>query len=484
MLFDSIEFAIFLPLVFVLYWIAATWGHKLQNLIVVISSYVFYAWWDYRLLSLIIFSSLVDYYIGQRIGQTINNNQRKTLLWTSIFANLGLLGFFKYYNFFVDSFSIAFSFFGHPIADHSLYIILPIGISFYTFQTMSYTIDVYKRKLEPTHDILAFMSFVAFFPQLIAGPIEKARDLLPQFFRTRKSLNYAQAVDGLRQALFGLFKKVVIADNCAPHVNSIFENADTLPGSTLLIGASLFYIQVYGDFSGYSDIAIGISRLFGISLTRNFVFPFFSRDMAELWRRWHISISRWFQDYVYIPLGGSKVNKWKAVRNTFIVFMLSGLWHGANWTFIVWAFIQFLNFIPLLLLNKNRKYVGPIAHNRHLPTSKELFQMSRTFLLTIPAIVFFRATDFQHGFTFIKGIFDISLLTYPQFDSPMGVARIILLIVIMMLIEWLGREGQYALSNLNAGLNKPMRWSFYCVIIFLIGMYMSTEEIQFIYFQF
>ncbi len=484
MLFDSLEFTIFLPIVFALYWLAARWGVKLQNFIVVVSSYVFYAWWDYRLLSLIIFSTLLDYFIGNQIGLCNLKSKRKWLLGISLFANLGLLGFFKYYNFFIDSFSAAFSFLGYPIADHSLYIILPIGISFYTFQTMSYTIDVYKRKLVPTDDILAFMSFVGFFPQLVAGPIEKARDLLPQFYKKREKLDYAQAVDGLRQSLFGLFKKVVIADNCAPHVNAIFENTETLSGSTLLLGVTLFSFQIYGDFSGYSDIAIGISRLFGIKLTRNFVFPYFSRDMAEYWRSWHISISKWFRDYVYIPLGGSRGGKWRMVRNTFIVFMLSGIWHGANWTFVVWAFFNFLLFIPLVLANKNRDYVGVIAQGRYLPTIKESFQMLNTFLIRLPATVFFRATTFKQGFAYISGIFSLSLFTIPQNYGVWGTTRISVLILIMLIIEWFGRSGEHALSNLNARMNKPLRWIFYSVIIFIIGLYMSPEEVQFIYYQF
>ncbi len=484
MLFDSLEFTIFLPIVFALYWMAARWGVKLQNCIVVVSSYVFYAWWDYRLLSLIIFSTLLDYFIGNQIGFCNLKSKRKWLLGISLFANLGLLGFFKYYNFFIDSFSAAFSFLGHPIADHSLYIILPIGISFYTFQTMSYTIDVYKQKLEPTDDILAFMSFVGFFPQLVAGPIEKARDLLPQFYEKREKLDYAQAVDGLRQTLFGLFKKVVIADNCAPHVNYIFENHQDLSGSTLLLGVSLFSFQLYGDFSGYSDIAIGISRLFGINLTRNFVFPFFSRDVAEYWRRWHISISKWFRDYLYIPLGGSKGGKWMMVRNTFLVFLVSGLWHGANWTFVLWAFLNAIIFIPLMLLGTNRKHLETVAKGKIFPSIKEVLQMLVTFFIRQPSIVFFRAASFSHGMSFINGIFTVSLFTNPQFEGKMGATRVVILILVMLTIEWFGRDGEHALSNLNAWFNKPMRWFLYAFIIFLIGMYMSTEEIQFIYFQF
>lgn len=309
---------------------------KLQNLLIVIASYVFYGWWDWRFLSLIAFSTLVDYSVGIRLGIEQNQLKRKILLWTSIIVNLGFLGFFKYYNFFLDNFTQAFSFLGRDISVSSLNIILPVGISFYTFQTLSYSIDVYKGKLKPTKDIIAFSAFVSFFPQLVAGPIERATNLLPQFYKSRE-FDYNKAVDGMRQILWGLFKKVVIADNAAVFANLIFNNSADYSGSTLLLGAIFFTFQIYGDFSGYSDIAIGTSRLFGFDLMRNFHFPYFSRDIAEFWRRWHISLASWFRDYLYIPLGGSRGSTWMKVRNIFIIFLVSGFWHGANWTFIVWG---------------------------------------------------------------------------------------------------------------------------------------------------
>jgi D-alanyl-lipoteichoic acid acyltransferase DltB (MBOAT superfamily) len=305
MLFNSLDFAIFLPVVFLLYWFVFQKKIKAQNALVALASYVFYGWWDWRFLSLIIFSSVIDYFIGLQLENIKKDRYRRLLLWTSIFVNLGLLGFFKYFNFFIDNFLDAFSFFGYQIPNTSLNIILPVGISFYTFQTLSYTIDVYRKQLKPTKDFVAFTAFVSFFPQLVAGPIERASNLLPQFYKKRK-FDYSIAVDGMRQILWGLFKKIVIADNCAKYANEIFNNSGNYSGTTLLLGALFFTFQIYGDFSGYSDIAIGTSRLFGFKLMKNFAFPYFSRDIAEFWRRWHISLSSWFRDYLYIPLGGSR----------------------------------------------------------------------------------------------------------------------------------------------------------------------------------
>ena len=345
MLFNSIDFAIFLPVVFILYWFLLNKNVKQQNLLVFIVSYIFYGWWDWRFLSLILFSTIVDYSIGILLSKENNKKKRKLFLWISILVNLGFLGFFKYYNFFLENFVQAFSFFGKQIQPNTLNIILPVGISFYTFQTLSYTIDVYRKKLEPTKYFIVFGSFVSFFPQLVAGPIERATNLLPQFFQLRK-FNYLQAVDGMRQILWGLFKKVVIADNAAEFANLYFNNSGSYTGSELALGALFFTFQIYGDFSGYSDIAIGVSRLFGFNLKRNFAFPYFSRDIAEFWRRWHISLSTWFRDYLYIPLGGSRGGTWMKVRNTFIIFLVSGFWHGANWTFVVWGALNAIYFLP------------------------------------------------------------------------------------------------------------------------------------------
>src|SRR6056300_1596923 len=414
MLFNSLDFAVFLPIVFALYWFVTNQNLKLQNALIVAASYVFYGWWDWRFLSLIIFSTLVDYSIGRRLKNEEKQSTRKILLWTSIIVNLGFLGFFKYYNFFLDNFVAAFSFFGQEIQPNTLNIILPVGISFYTFQTLSYTIDVYKKKLEPTEDFIAFSAFVSFFPQLVAGPIERATNLLPQFYKKR-SFEYDKAVDGMRQILWGLFKKVVIADNCAEYANLIFNNYQDYNGSTLLLGAIFFTFQIYGDFSGYSDIAIGTSRLFGFNLMQNFATPYFSRDIAEFWRRWHISLSTWFRDYLYIPLGGSRGGTWMKVRNTFIIFLVSGFWHGANWTFIVWGALNALYFLPLLLLNKNRHHIEIVAHNKSIPSIKELSFILITFGLTVFAWIFFRAESVTHAVNYIAGIFNSSLLSVPDF---------------------------------------------------------------------
>jgi len=481
MLFNSLDFAIFLPIVFVLYWFVANKNLKLQNFLIVAASYLFYGWWDWRFLSLILFSSLVDYFVGIGLLNQQNLNKRKILLWISILVNLGFLGFFKYYNFFIDNFVAAFTLFGTEITVNSLNIILPVGISFYTFQTMSYSIDVYRKQLEPTKDFIAFSAFVSFFPQLVAGPIERATHLLPQFYKER-TFDYAKAVDGLRQILWGLFKKIVIADNCAEQANLIFNNSTDHSGSTLVLGALFFTFQIYGDFSGYSDIAIGTSRLFGFDLMRNFNFPYFSRDIAEFWRRWHISLSTWFRDYLYFPLGGSRGSTWLKVRNTFIIFIVSGFWHGANWTFIVWGALNAVYFLPLLLTNSNRNNIDTVAQGKLFPSLKELTSILLTFSLTVFAWIFFRAENMAHAWQYISDMFAnpgsyFSLSTYWKYYSLIG------LISIFVLVEWMGREGQYALAHLGLKWKKPIRYTFYYSIIIAIFWFGGKEQ-QFIYFQF
>lgn len=483
MLFNSIDFAVFLPIVFVLYWFVTNKSLKLQNALIVVASYVFYGWWDWRFLSLIFFSTIVDYSVGVKLKTENKQSRRKVLLWTSILVNLGFLGFFKYYNFFLDNFISAFTFFGSEVNANSLNIILPVGISFYTFQTMSYTIDVYKRKLEPTSDFIAFSAFVSFFPQLVAGPIERAAHLLPQFY-SKRTFDYAKAVDGMRQILWGLFKKVVIADNCAEFANLIFNNSADYSGSTLVLGAIFFTFQIYGDFSGYSDIAIGTSRLFGFDLMQNFNFPYFSRDIAEFWRRWHISLSTWFRDFLYIPLGGSRGGTWMKIRNTFIIFIVSGFWHGANWTFIVWGALNAIYFLPLLLTNKNRNNLETVAEGRLLPSLKELFFMLLTFGLTVFAWIFFRANDIAHAVNYISEIFSASVVSLPQFDGLNRAVVVLGLMLLFLIIEWAGRFGEYGIDKLGLQWGRPLRWTFYAFLIFIIGMFMKSEESPFIYFQF
>jgi len=477
-LFNSIDFAIFLPIVFILYWFVTNRNLRLQNFLILAASYLFYGWWDWRFLSLILFSTLVDYFVGRKLRIEENQTKRKILLWTSILVNFGFLGFFKYCNFFFENFITAFSFFGQQIQGDSLNIILPVGISFYTFQTLSYSIDVYKRKLEPTKDFIAFSAFISFFPQLVAGPIERATHLLPQFYKKR-TFDYSKAVDGMRQILWGLFKKIVIADNCAEYANLIFNNSADYSGSTLVLGALFFTFQIYGDFSGYSDIAIGTSRLFGFDLMRNFNFPYFSRDIAEFWRRWHISLSTWFRDYLYIPLGGSRGGTWMKVRNTFIIFIVSGFWHGANWTFIIWGALNAMYFLPLLLTNNNRNNLETVAQGKLLPSLKELSLMLLTFSLTVFAWIFFRVENIGHAFNYISEIFSLSTFTLPEVRPR----NTILLIMIFILIEWLGREHQFAIQNLGFKWKRPLRYTMYYAIIIAIFWFGDKEQ-QFIYFQF
>ncbi len=478
MLFNTIDFAIFLPLVFLLYWFVTNKNLKLQNLLIVISSYVFYGWWDYRFLGLIFFSTLVDFTIGLQLSREKPKLNRKLLLWSSIIVNIGLLGFFKYYNFFLDNFISAFSFFGKEISPNTLSIILPVGISFYTFQTLSYTIDVYKKKLESTNNFVAFAAFVSFFPQLVAGPIERASNLLPQFY-VKRQFSYSKAVDGLRQILWGLFKKVVIADNCATYANLIFDNYTDYSGSTLFFGAMFFAFQIYGDFSGYSDIAIGTSRLFGFNLKQNFAFPYFSRDIAEFWRRWHISLSTWFRDYLYIPLGGSRGSKWNLIRNVFIIFLVSGFWHGANWTYIIWGALNALYFLPILLLKKNRVNTDVVSENNMFPSIKEILMMLSTFILTAIAWIFFRSETVGKAFDYINKIFDWSMFSIPQVRPRF----LIVLLLVFIVIEWFGRFQLFAIEKLWLKYPKAIRLLIYYLLAILIFLYGGKEQ-EFIYFQF
>ena len=482
MLFNSIDFAVFLPIVFVLYWFVFSKSIKLQNLLIVFASYVFYGWWDLRFLTLILFSTLVDFAVGIKLSQENQKSKRRLLLLTSVLVNLGFLGLFKYYNFFLDNFTNAFTVLGYNFDGHSLSIILPVGISFYTFQTLSYTIDVYRKNLNPTKDIIAFTAFVSFFPQLVAGPIERATNLLPQFYRERK-FDYSKAVDGMRQILWGLFKKVVIADNCAVFVNFIFDNSSELSGSSLALGAILFSFQIYCDFSGYSDIAIGTSRLFGFNLKQNFAFPYFSRDIAEFWRRWHISLSTWFRDYLYIPLGGSRGGLLNKVRNTLIIFVVSGFWHGANWKFIIWGALNAIYFLPLLLTNNNRVNLEIVAKNRVLPSISECLKMSATFSLVAFAWIFFRAENFSHATSYIEAMFSISLFSIPEILTPkITMVYTLLLIPILLVTEWLQRGELHGLSIER--LRRPERWIIYTTVLIMIVTFGKFGESEFIYFQF
>ena len=447
-------------------------------MLIVISSYIFYGWWDYRFLSLIIISTLVDFLVGKGLSRESRPSYRKLLLWTSIIANIGLLGFFKYYNF-----TEAFTFFGIGIKANTLNIILPVGISFYTFQTLSYTIDVYKRKLEHTNDIISFAAFVSFFPQLVAGPIERATHLLPQFYVKRK-FEYNRATDGLNQILWGLFKKIVIADNSAKYADLIFNNSHSYSGSTLVVGALFFTFQIYCDFSAYSDIAIGTARIFGFNIKRNFATPYFSRDIAEFWRRWHISLTTWFRDYIYIPLGGSRGGSMLKVRNIFIIFIVSGFWHGPNWTFIVWGALNAVYFLPLMLLHRNRQHLDIVAKGKFVPTPQEIYGMAATFSLTVFAWIFFRADSVQHALEYVSEILSISIFEIPDFTGIRGALVTVVLICLLIAVEWLGREQQYATEHLRLIKHRALRWGAAYALVFAIIIFGDFGGNPFIYFQF
>lgn len=479
MLFNSVEFLLFLPSVFILYWFVFNNNLKHQNLLILGSSYVFYGWWDYRFLFLIILSTLVDYVIGISLQNQKIETKRKYLLWCSVAFNLSVLGFFKYYNFFITSWVDLFNSMGYEIQSvWTLNIVLPVGISFYTFQTMSYTIDIYRKRMEPTYDFISFASFVSFFPQLVAGPIERATNLVPQVLK-RRVFQYEQAVNGIRLIVWGMFKKVVIADSLSPIVEEVFSNYSDLPGISLWLGAIFFSFQIYCDFSGYSDIAIGTSKLFGFELSTNFKFPYFSRNIGEFWRRWHISLSTWFRDYLYIPLGGSKEGTLKSMRNIFIIFLLSGLWHGAKWTFVAWGLFHAVLFIPSFVFRTNRKYkYSDLAENRILPTFKEGVQMFFTFLLVMVGWIFFRSETIVDSFHFIYRMF--TEFTLPDIFWRVWIQQIVFLV----LIEWIIRNRErldFRFTSKRALILELIVLGFF---IAYISIYWGRVNTTFIYFQF
>jgi alginate O-acetyltransferase complex protein AlgI len=482
MLFNSLNFALFLPIVFFLYWFATKGNFRLQNILLLVASYYFYACWDYRFLFLLVFSTLLDYYTGIKIFEAQNRHRKLFWMWLSVGINLGFLGIFKYYNFFTTSFAGLLSTMGIQTNSTSIDLILPVGISFYTFHGLSYILDLYYNRINPERDFINYSVFVSFFPLLVAGPIERATHLLPQIIKKRE-INYAQFVDGLRQILWGLFKKIVIADNCAEYANTIFNNSQDYNGSTLAMGALFFTFQIYCDFSGYSDIALGTARLFGIELLRNFAYPYFSRDIAEFWRRWHISLSSWFKDYLYIPLGGSQGGTWMRVRNTFIIFIVSGFWHGANWTFIAWGFLNALYIMPLILSKTNRTHLGIVAQGKKWPTLREFFSILLTFTLTVLAWIFFRAENLTHAISIISKIFSASLFQIPYFLRITFCLPTIILTALFVILEWTGREQHYAIAKLFNTKPAYYRWGFYYLLILVIMIFAGTEQ-QFIYFQF
>lgn len=481
MIFNSIQFAIFLPVVFLLYWfVFDKWISKsphqlkLQNAFVLVASYVFYGWWDWKFLILIAFTSLCSYLSGILMREG-DKRRNLTVMWVNIVINIAILGMFKYYDFFATEFARLFGLESDKLL---LHLILPVGISFYTFQALSYSIDIYRQKMQPTRDAVAFFAYIAFFPQLVAGPIERATNLLPQFLRKRE-FDYQTALDGARQILWGLFKKMVVADTCASYVDMAF--GAPAAGSVKLMGAIFFTFQIYGDFSGYSDIAIGTAKLFGVKLMRNFANPYFSRDIAEFWRRWHMSLTTWFRDYIYIPLGGSRTVKWKVIRNTFIIFTVSGFWHGANWTFIGWGLYHAALFMPLIILGKNRKYTDVVATGRWLPSVKELGQMTLTFMLAVIGWILFRATGIPSAIGYFQSMLSLETLTgfYKIFTEwtmlPIG---------IMLVVEWLNRQGEHALQGFDRVVKSRWARYFLYALAFVAVIFFRGDYAEFIYFQF
>lgn len=475
MLFNSLSFAIFFPVIFCIYWLLNK-KLKIQNIALLLASYYFYACWDWRFLFLLMFSTLLDYYTGIKMEDDIK--RKKIWFWLSVIINLGFLGVFKYYNFFINSFAEILAVMGFKVHYATLSIILPVGISFYTFHGLSYVIDIYKCRIKAERNFIDYGLFVSFFPLLVAGPIERATHLLPQI-KIRREFNYDNTVNGLRQILWGLFKKIVIADQCAIYVNEIFSQHEGLYGSTLAIGAILFAFQIYGDFSGYSDIALGTARMMGFDLLKNFNYPYFSRSIAEFWRRWHISLSTWFRDYLYIPLGGSKGGNWGRIRNTFIIFIVSGFWHGANWTFIVWGFLNALFIMPSIIFKTNRNNLNIVAENSLFPSLKEVVMMVITFGLTVFAWIFFRADNVWEALRYIRRICSYSLFKAPQKE----VSWLFFIIFLFITVEWFGRKDNYAIEKIYLNQNRFVRWVFYYALIAVI-IYFSGEEQAFIYFQF
>lgn len=474
MLFNSLSFALFLPVVFAVYWLLRR-SLRWQNLFVLTASYFFYGCWDWRFLLLIAFTSGCSWLSGILMDGR-RQRRDKVVMWTNIAINLTILGLFKYYDFFARSFADLFL--GGRSDALLLHLVLPVGISFYTFQALSYSIDVYRGTIKPTRDVVAFFAYVSFFSQLVAGPIERASSLLPQFERSRR-FDYALAVDGLRQMLWGFFKKLIVADGCAVYVDQVYTDPSLYGGATLIVAAVLFSFQIYGDFSGYSDIAIGCSKLFGIRLRRNFNVPYFSRDIAEFWRRWHISLTSWFRDYLYIPLGGSRVSRLRVVLNTMIIFLVSGLWHGANWTFLAWGFFHALLFMPLILLGRNRRFRDTVAAERRLPSWGEVGRMLLTFVLATVGWVIFRSPSLS-----FTGHYFAGMVRGGQFLSPTNgdFPFLIPALLILLVVEWCNRDQEHEFCRQPH--RRWLRWLCYMSVIFIILAYMQTNEMPFIYFQF
>lgn len=469
MLFNSLEFGLFLPVVFCTYWFVAGENIRRQNWVLLLASYFFYGWWDWRFLSLIAISSLVDYWVGIKLAQEGRASSRKRWLWLSLVVNLGFLGFFKYYNFFADSFATAFSFLGHSFQPSSLRVILPVGISFYTFQTMSYTIDIYRKKLEPTKDMVAFFAFVSFFPQLVAGPIERASHLLPQFSKQR-TFTYEQASVGLKMMLWGLFMKVAVADRLAIYVDTIYNNADMHSGLSFAVATIFFSFQIYCDFAGYSLMAIGCAQLFDFKLMENFRRPYLSGSFKEFWSRWHISLSSWFKDYVYIPLGGNRVSPFRQNFNLFITFVISGFWHGAAWTFVIWGAIHGLYQIF-------EKKVGKIGKD----FQPHFFHILLIYSFTCLAWIFFRANSLDQAMSILIQIFT-HMGTHLHIGD-LGIFLYGIMALTLLIAHDLAQEYFPAFNLLHHHQFAIRIASILFLMIYIIGLGVFDGS-QFIYFQF
>lgn len=477
MFFNSLSFALFLPIVFFLYWLVFNKNKSTQNAVLIIASYYFYSCWDWRFLFLLVFSTLLDYSSGIMMENSLSQSKRKFWLWLTIAINLGFLGVFKYYDFFAESFAELLTGFGFQVHPYLLELVLPVGISFYTFHGLSYVIDIYYKRIPAERNFIDYSLFVSYFPLLVAGPIERATHLLPQV-KVKRTFDFEKAKEGVYQILWGLVKKIVIADSCASYANAIFDNYESMNSLSLLLGGVYFAFQIYGDFSGYSDIALGTSKLFGIDLLKNFNYPYFSRDIAEFWRRWHISLSSWFKDYLYIPLGGSQGGMWMKVRNTFIIFLVSGFWHGANWTFIVWGLLNAIYFLPLLLQNKNRSNMGEIVMGWNASSLKTIFNILITFALTCFAWIFFRAKNMTEAFGYIKKMITNLEFKIQYFSNERYNIELLLLLIIFLVVEWFNRSKVEPLSG---------KWSWLKIalaILALLTLGVYSDYKEFIYFQF
>jgi len=477
-LFNSLDFAIFLPCVFIIHWVIAAKMPSLQNVFLIISSYIFYAFWDWRFLALILISTITDFNVGLWISKTTKNRNKLLFLWLSVIVNLSILGFFKYFDFFQEAFIQVFHFFGNSLSASNLNVVLPIGISFYTFQTLSYAIDVYYEKIEPTSNFITYAAFVSFFPQLLAGPIERAGKMLPQFEQKRK-FDYSKAVNGCKQILWGLFKKIVIADNASAIVNDIFGHYSSYNSSTLLLGIVLYTFQIYCDFSGYSDIAVGTSKLLGFDLSQNFLFPYFSRNITEFWRRWHISLTSWLNEYVFIPLAFTMRNfkQWGAFLAVLITFVISGIWHGAQGHFIVWgAFLGFM-FLPIIFFSGVQSPFAKV-YSKTVQLN-ELHHVLLTFVLICFAALLFRVESTDQAFHIVQRMVNPKFWGWPEVRPT----DFILLTILFIIVEWNGRDSAFGIENWGKQYPKWVKTSFYYILIIMIIWWGGNEQ-SFIYFQF